>query len=186
MSINKKFKSMIEENGLNIDSGLFKRIEFVIYCLHKVLGEFETKTANMYFTQYHKKYYATSDSDNQILYMLRKKFHQYYSKKQLEIDLEQYLNIPEKFRLFIKHDDVLILNAKTMIFVDRAIEYDELIDKYLANKPKIPKYIEDDGYYERAIRYGEGYDESYKTKLFEFTLDVSGNCQHSCRFSQIC
>ncbi|MBV1759472.1 MAG: hypothetical protein KMY55_16835 [Dethiosulfatibacter sp.] len=173
MSINKKFKSMIEENGLNIDSGLFKRIEFVIYCLHKVLGEFETKTANMYFTQYHKKYYATSDSDNQILYMLRKKFHQYYSKKQLEIDLEQYLNIPEKFRLFIKHDDVLILNAKTMIFVDRAIEYDELIDKYLANKPKIPKYIEDDGYYERAIRYGEGYDESYKTKLFEFTLDVS-------------
>lgn len=172
MNINKKFRSMLEENDLNIDTGLFKRIEFVVYCLYKVLGEFETKTANMYFTQYHKKYYATNASDNQILYMLRKKFHQYYSKKQLEIDLEQYLSIPDKFRLFINHNDVLILNSKVMIFVDRAQEYDELIEKYLEQKPKLPKYIEDDGYYERAIRYGEGYEKSYKTKRFEFSLEV--------------
>ena len=107
MSINKKLKSMIEENGLNIDAGLFKRMEFVIYCLHKALGEFETNNANLYFTQYHKKYYAASNADNQILYMLRKRFHQYYSKKQLEIDLEQYLSVPDKFRLFAKYDNVL-------------------------------------------------------------------------------
>lgn len=171
MSINIKLKCMIEENGLNIDAGLFKRIEFVIYCLHKALGEFETNTANLYFTQYHKKYYAASNVDNQILYMLRKRFHQYYSKKQWEIDLEQYLSVPNKFRLFVQYENVLILNSKIMLFVDRAIEYDELIEKYLEKNPKMAKYIEDDGYYERAIRYGEGYDKSYKTKRFEFTLE---------------
>lgn len=169
--MNQKFKSMIKENYLNIDSRIFERIEFVIYCLNRVGVELDTNMLNMYFTQYYKKYYAPKDSNQKILYMLRKKYHQYYNKKQLEIDLEQYLNIPEKFRLFVKNDDILVLNPKIMIFVDRAVEYDKLIVKYSEKKPKVPIFIKDKGFYERTIRYGQGYDRTYQMEEFKFILD---------------
>lgn len=171
MSNKTKLKNMFEENQLMVDIRLFKRIEFVIYALYKALGEFEISSANLYFTQYFKRFFSSGNHQfDHIFYILRKNYHQYYSKKQFEVDFKEYLEVPPKFRYFTIIDETVTKNDNIAYFVDRDLEYEEMISKLSSNSLKEIKFIEGQGNYERIIRTGQGFGEIYNTKSLEFDV----------------
>ncbi len=171
MSYNKQLKNLFDENQLVVDEKLFRRIEFVIYALYKALGEFEISNANLYFTQYFKRFFSSNEHRfDYIFYILRKHYHQYYSNKQLEVDFIEYLDVPQKFRYFTVENEKVIKNNNIAYFVDRDSEYEEMISKFSLNIQNERKFIEGSGSYERIIRLGQGYDEKYTTKSFEFDI----------------
>ncbi len=171
MSYSKLLKTAFDENNIVVDIRAFKRFEFVIYALYTVFGEFEIASANLYFTQYFKRYFKSSDNGvDHILYLLRKNYHQYYSKKQFEIDLKEYLAVPEKFRYFALADESIVKNNKIAYFVDRNIEYEDTIENFTSPTQKDMKFLDGQGSYERIIRSGQGYEEKYTTKTLEFDI----------------
>jgi len=171
MSYTKQLRTVFDENDIVVDVRLFKRIEFVIYALYTALGEFEIISANLYFTQYYKRFFKTSDHQiDHIFYLLRKHYHQYYSKKQLEVDLKEYLDVPEKFRYFVIVNKAVVKNNKISYFVDRNIEYEDMISNFSLSTQKDAKFIEGQGNYERIIRTGQGFEEKYTTKSLEFDI----------------
>ncbi|SNS69868.1 hypothetical protein SAMN05446037_101769 [Anaerovirgula multivorans] len=179
MSYNTRFKSIFNENEIRVDTSVFKRFEFVIYALFSALGEFEITSANLYFTQYFKRFYKSDDHKvDHIFYILRKYYHQYYSKKQFEVDLKEYLSVPEKFRYFTIVNGVVTRNNNVAYFVDRDVDYEEMIEKYTDTSEKVIKFIGGQGSYDRIIRTGQGYDEKYTTKSLEF--DIGTRAVPSC------
>ena len=171
MSFIKQFKNIFRENEISVDSGIFIRFEFVIYALYMALGEFEIHNSNLYFTQYYKRYYRNCNTDKErIFYILRKHYHQYYSKKQFEVDLKEYLRVPASFRFFNIIEGEVQKNNRATYFVDRDNEYDEKLERYTSSNVKELKFIDGQGGYDRVIRIGKGYDESYTTKSLDFDI----------------
>src|SRR5690554_981628 len=162
MSYIRDLRSIFEENQLTVDTRLFKRIEFVIYTLYTVMGEFQIANTNLYFTQYYKRFFSNCHSNEEyIFYVLRKHYHQYYSKKQFEIDFKEYMEVPEKFRLFDMVDGVIMRNNKVAYLTDRNLDYNEMLSNYMESAEKEIKFIQGQGFYERIIRTGQGFEEKY-------------------------
>jgi len=171
MSYIRDLRSIFEENQLTVDARLFKRIEFVIYTLYTVMGEFQIANTNLYFTQYYKRFFSNCHSNEEyIFYVLRKHYHQYYSKKQFEIDFKEYMEVPEKFRLFDMVDGVIMRNNKVAYLTDRNLDYNEMLSNYMESAEKEIKFIQGQGFYERIIRTGQGFEEKYITKPLEFDI----------------
>ena len=171
MSYTKQLKIVFDENNIVVDIKAFKRFEFVIYALYTVFGEFEITSANLYFTQYFKRYFNFCDNKaDHVFYLLRKNYHQYYSKKRFEIDLKEYLTVPEKFRYFTLIDGSVVKNSKIQYFIDRNIEYDDTINNFMAPSQKDIKFLDGQGSYERIIRTGQGLEEKYTIKTLEFDI----------------
>lgn len=169
MKYNSQLKSIFEENELIMDYLKFKKVEFVIYSLYMVVGEFDINSANLYFTQYFKKTF-NKEIGSPILYMLRKRYHQYYSKSHVNMDFHEYFEVPSKYRFFELIENRIVKNSAIRYMVDRDEFYNELITKYTTNVSQEKEFLNGQGYYERIIRTGEGYKEGYKTKKFEFDL----------------
>ncbi len=171
MGYNKQLNSIFIDNQLLVNARLFKRVEFVIYALYKALSEFEISNANLYFTQYYKRFFSNDNSElKHIFYILRSQYHQYYSKRQFEVDFNEYLEVPEKFRYFTVINETIVKNTKVCYLVDRDVEYDNMIDKYIMKSSKEIKFLNGQGHYERIIRTGEGFDEKHTTKALEFDV----------------
>lgn len=171
MNYNKQLKSMIEDNEISINQRIFKNIEFVTYCLYEVLDEFNFLSANLYFTQYYLRYESNcrKKKNSDIFMILRKYYHHYYSKKRIEIDFEEYFNVPEKFRMF-KLINNNVVKKSVQILVDREAEYLDMLEKYRNVEIKELEYLTKEGYYERVIRTGVNYDERFKSSTFKFDI----------------
>lgn len=174
MSYNSQLKSIIKGNNLLIEPRLFKNIEFILYCLYKHNDKIKIEDMNLYFTQFFQRYEDEKirKKHDPTLYILRKYFHQYYNKKRLEIDLNGYFQIPDKFRLFEIKDDKFIQKKTITIMVDRKMEYEKMLKKYLEYGDEKVEFIQDSGYYERVIRTGNGYDEKFRKKTYSFDLNM--------------
>lgn len=172
MNYSKQLKSMIEDNEMDIEPKVFKNIEFILYCLYETFDEFKISLANLYFTRYFLRYENDSKIDKvkDLLMILRKNYHQYYSKKRLEIDLDEYFNVPEKFRLFKLEDDNTVVKNKVFILVDRELEYNNMIQKHRKLNLKDLEYISGEGYYQRVIRSGNNYEGQFKSNIFDFDI----------------
>lgn len=169
MNINKQLKSIFESNDFTMDYLKFKKVEFVIYVIYSVMGDFEFNSTNLFFTQYNKLI-----GDNKLysglFYMLRKRYHQYYSKNQVTIDFEEYFEIPSKYRYFSLYKTQIIKNNDVKYMVDRDRHYGELVEQYTNDVFIDNAYIEGQGYYDRIIRLGDRYSDGLKSKKFEFDL----------------
>lgn len=167
-----KDEKNFKKNKLTVDPILFAEFEFALYALYSAIGEFQTSNANLYFTQYRKRFFSNCNSNKEhLFYILRKNHHKYYNKKQFQEDLKEYLAVHKKFRLFAETNDGIIIKNKQLLYlIDRYKVYDKKIDNYMLPTKKDIDFIQEQGFYQRTIRTNQELEQKDVIKTLYFDI----------------